>query len=117
MVVGDAQPYIACLVTLDDEALPAWLAERTASRPMPRRRGRARTPTCMAEIQPAVDDANKAVSKAESIKRFTILAVDLTEESGAAHPVAQAQAQRRHEGVRRRRRRPLQLIPHAGGPA
>ena len=26
MVVGDAQPYIACLITLDEEALPAWLA-------------------------------------------------------------------------------------------
>src|SRR4029079_9864771 len=28
MVVGDRQPYIAALVTLDPEALPAWAAER-----------------------------------------------------------------------------------------
>ena len=28
MVVGDRQPYIAALITLDPEALPAWAAER-----------------------------------------------------------------------------------------
>jgi long-chain acyl-CoA synthetase len=43
-------------------------------------------PDVIAEIQSAVDDANKAVSKAESIKRFKILAVDWTEESGALTP-------------------------------
>jgi long-chain acyl-CoA synthetase len=43
-------------------------------------------PDVIAEIQLAVDDANKAVSKAESIKRFKILAVDWTEESGALTP-------------------------------
>ena len=109
MVVGDAQPYIACLVTLDDEALPAWLT--THGKPAMSLAEAAEDADVIAEIQSAVDDANKAVSKAEAIKKFKILAVDWTEESGAADPVAQAQAQRRDEGVRGRRRRPLQLNP------
>jgi long-chain acyl-CoA synthetase len=84
MVVGDAQPYIACLVTLDEEALPAWLtAHGKAGMALV---DAAQDPDVIAEIQLAVDDANKAVSRAESIKRFHILAVDWTEESGALTP-------------------------------
>ena len=33
-------------------------------------------------MQAAVDDANKAVSRAESIRRFRILDVDFTQEKG-----------------------------------
>jgi long-chain acyl-CoA synthetase len=84
MVVGDAQPYIACLVTLDDEALPAWLA--THGKAGMSLSEAAQDADVIAEIQLAVDDANKAVSKAEAIKRFKILAVDWTEESGALTP-------------------------------
>jgi long-chain acyl-CoA synthetase len=84
MVVGDAQPYIACLVTLDEEALPAWL--QTHGKPAMSLAEATEDPDVIAEIQLAVDDANKAVSKAESIKRFKILAVDWTEESGALTP-------------------------------
>jgi long-chain acyl-CoA synthetase len=84
MVVGDAQPYIACLITLDDEALPAWLASHgKAGLSLGEA---AEDPDVIAEIQLAVDDANKAVSRAEAIKRFKILAVDWTEESGALTP-------------------------------
>jgi long-chain acyl-CoA synthetase len=43
-------------------------------------------PDVLEEIQSAVDAANKAVSKAESIKKFKILAVDWTEETGALTP-------------------------------
>ena len=46
----------------------------------------AEDPDVLAEIQHAVDDANKAVSKAEAIKKFRILPVDWTEESGALTP-------------------------------
>ena len=57
MVVGDAQPYIAALVTLDEEALPAWAEQhgkpgltvarrgRGRRRAWPRSRGRSTTPT------------------------------------------------------------------------
>jgi long-chain acyl-CoA synthetase len=46
----------------------------------------AEDPDVLAEIQVAVDDANKAVSKAEAIKKFKILTVDWTEDSGALTP-------------------------------
>jgi long-chain acyl-CoA synthetase len=39
-----------------------------------------------AEIEGAVDDANKAVSKAESIRKFRILATEWTEEGGQLTP-------------------------------
>ena len=84
MVVGDAQPYIACLVTLDEEALPAWLEQR--GKPAMSAAEAAEDPDVLAEIQTAVDDANKAVSKAEAIKKFKILAADWTEETGALTP-------------------------------
>jgi long-chain acyl-CoA synthetase len=84
MVVGDAQPYIACLVTLDEEALPAWL-EQQGKAALPLAEAVA-DPDVLAEVQRAVDDANKAVSKAEAIKKFKILAMDFTEENGALTP-------------------------------
>ena len=84
MVVGDAQPYIACLVTLDEEALPAWLQQH--GKPAMSVAEAAEDPDVLAEIQSAVDDANKAVSKAEAIKKFRILTVDWTEDSGALTP-------------------------------
>jgi long-chain acyl-CoA synthetase len=85
MVVGDGKPYIACLVTLDEEALDAWKARRP-------RLANATTadliqdPELIAEIQTAVDEANKAVSRAESIRRFSVLPVDFTEQSGHLTP-------------------------------
>jgi len=39
-----------------------------------------------AEIQAAIDDANRAVSQAESIRKFTVLPADWTEESGHLTP-------------------------------
>jgi long-chain acyl-CoA synthetase len=84
MVVGDAQPYIACLITLDEEALPAWLEQH--GKPAMDVAAAAEDPDVLAEIQSAVDDANKAVSRAEAIKKFKILPVDWTEETGELTP-------------------------------
>ena len=76
MVVGDNQPFIAALVTVDPDALKAWVANN-------KKDGASindlvNDPDLIAVIQTAVDDANKAVSKAESIRKFTILATDFT---------------------------------------
>ncbi|HEU4913414.1 MAG TPA: AMP-dependent synthetase/ligase [Actinomycetes bacterium] len=84
IVVGDAQPYIACLVTLDAEALPAWAEQRGKGSLSVH--DAASDPDLLAEIQGAVDEANKAVSRAEAIKKFKVLPVDWTEESGALTP-------------------------------
>ena len=81
MVVGDGKPYIAALITVDPEALGPW-AERHG-KPADATVGTLRDdPDLIAAVQEAVDDANKAVSRAESIRKFRILSGDFTQESG-----------------------------------
>ena len=85
LVVGDGRPYVACLITLDPEAVRIWLARR--NRPVDTSLSQLTDdPDLIAELQTAVDDANKAVSRAESIKRFHVLATDFTEEAGYLTP-------------------------------
>jgi long-chain acyl-CoA synthetase len=85
MVVGDNRPYIASLITLDPESLEHW--KRQHGRPASTAATDLKDdPELIAEIQAAVDDANKAVSRAESIRRFRILDSDFTEASGHLTP-------------------------------
>jgi long-chain acyl-CoA synthetase len=87
MVVGEGRPYIACLVTLDPETLELW--KRHHRRPAGATPSDLATdPQLIKEIQLAVDEANKAVSRAESIRRFGILGTDFTEASGQLTPSA-----------------------------
>jgi long-chain acyl-CoA synthetase len=85
LVVGDQKPFVAALITIDPESFPTWLEKN----------GRPADTTVAdvlddadlrAEIQTAVDDANKAVSKAESIRKFAILPEDWTEAGGQLTP-------------------------------
>jgi long-chain acyl-CoA synthetase len=85
MVVGDDRPYVAVLVTIDEETLPYWKKQH----------GKADDatlaelkddPEFVADIQQAVDEANKAVSRAEGIRRFRILETDFTEAGGQLTP-------------------------------
>ena len=85
MVVGDAKPYIAALITLDPEALAAW-AGLNGVDPGITLAQAANDERIQAEIAAAVAEANKAVSQAEAIKRHTILEVDWTEEAGHLTP-------------------------------
>lgn len=84
MVVGDNKPFIAALITLDLDALKPWVAihkkEWTSVTEL------AKDPDLIAVIQTAVDDANKAVSRAESIRKFTILPTDFTIAGGHLTP-------------------------------
>jgi len=85
LVVGDGRPYVACLITLDPEAIHTWLARR--NRPADTSLSHLTDdPDLIAELQAAVDDANKAVSRAESIRRFRILDTDFTEQAGYLTP-------------------------------
>jgi long-chain acyl-CoA synthetase len=83
MVVGDQKPYIACLVTIDAEAVAPWASAKGKPTDVSSLVG---DPDLIAEIQGAVDEANKAVSKAEAIRRFSILPGDWTEEGGQLTP-------------------------------
>ncbi len=84
IVVGDGKPYIAALVTIDEEMYPAWAGNHGLDGvPFASARGDERV---LAEIQRAVDEANTAVSKAESIRKFAVLESDFTEESGHLTP-------------------------------
>ncbi len=85
MVVGDRQPFVAALITLDEEALPGWLAGK--GRPTTATAAELRDdPELNADVQRAVDEANQSVSRAESIKVFRILARDFTEATGEMTP-------------------------------
>ena len=81
MVVGDSKPYIAALITLDAETLGPW-AERHRKPAGATSATLREDPDLIAAVQEAVDDANKAVSRAESIRKFRILSGDFTQESG-----------------------------------
>ena len=76
MVVGDNQPFIAALVTIDQDALKGWVVNHKKDGAS--MSDLANDPDLIALIQTAVDDANKAVSRAESIRKFVILPTDFT---------------------------------------
>jgi long-chain acyl-CoA synthetase len=85
LVVGDAKPYIAALIAEDPETFAQWRAEH----------GKPETatmadlgddPALRAEIQGAVDYANRAVSQAEAIKKFAIVSGEFTETGGQLTP-------------------------------
>jgi long-chain acyl-CoA synthetase len=75
MVVGDKRPYVAALITLDPEALPAWAAERGLPTDMA---ALAQTDEVRELVQGIVDEVNAERSRYEQIKRFAILPRDFT---------------------------------------
>jgi long-chain acyl-CoA synthetase len=85
MVVGDARPFIGVLITLDREALPGWQERNGVAADTPIGE-LIKNPTLVAEIEKEVENANKAVSKAEQIKKVRILEEDWTQESGELTP-------------------------------
>ncbi|MFB9835124.1 AMP-dependent synthetase/ligase [Actinoallomurus acaciae] len=85
MVVGDRRPFIAALITIDERALAEWKAAN--GRPAGATIADLRDdPRLRAAVQEAVDDANRAVSRAESIRSFRILPRDFTEPTGELTP-------------------------------
>jgi len=85
LVVGDARPFIGALVTIDTEAFTPWKVQANK----PRTASVAdlfEDPDLLAALQPAVDDANKAVSSAEAIKKIRVLTADFTEEGEELTP-------------------------------
>lgn len=85
VVVGDQKPFISALVTLDGEMLPTWLGNNGLPADMSLAEA-AKNPAVRAEVQRAIDGANANVSRAESIRKFTILPTEWSEASGHLTP-------------------------------
>lgn len=84
LVVGEGRPYVAALLTLDEEVLPGWL-ERNGLTGLSREELHSHE-LLQSELQAAVDLANSEVSRAESIRRFHVLPEDFTEQNGYLTP-------------------------------
>jgi long-chain acyl-CoA synthetase len=83
LVVGDAKPYIAALITLDPVEIGRWAEQRRI----------AEDPAALAAddrvrelLQGVVDEANRERSRFEQVKRFAILPRDFTMEAGEITP-------------------------------
>ncbi|WP_070380783.1 AMP-dependent synthetase/ligase [Rhodococcus sp. WMMA185] len=85
IVVGDQQPFIGALITIDADSVPAW-NERHDKPADTNVADLATDADLVAEIDAAVSEANKLVSHAEAIKKFRVLPVDFTEETGELTP-------------------------------
>ncbi|MBB1197498.1 AMP-dependent synthetase/ligase [Curtobacterium flaccumfaciens] len=85
VVVGEGKPFVAALVTLDREMLPGWCESRGIT-PALSGREAAYDERVLSAVQEAIDAANGRVSRAESVRSFTILDTDLTEASGHLTP-------------------------------
>jgi long-chain acyl-CoA synthetase len=85
MVVGDKQPFIGALITIDPEFFPSW--KESHGKPAGAEvADLIEDAELLAEIQAVVDEANKSVSKAEAIRKFRVLPIDFTEAGGEMTP-------------------------------
>ncbi len=84
IVVGDQKPFVAVLLTLDEEMWPLW-AKTHGVEGVSLEQARTH-PKVLEALQEAVDRANDAVSKAESIRKFVVLSGDFTEANGYLTP-------------------------------
>lgn len=84
VVVGDQRPFIAALITLDDEMMQIWLKNKGL--PAMTVSEAVRNPEIRASLSQAIERANEGVSRAESIRKFEILSTDFTEANGLMTP-------------------------------
>jgi long-chain acyl-CoA synthetase len=83
-VIGDRRAYLTALIVLDPDVGRAWA--RTHGLGTVPLDELVRHPHLVADIQRSVDLANAEVSQAEAIKKFRILPVEWTAESGELTP-------------------------------
>ena len=85
VVIGDAKPFVAALVSLDPEMVPVWGANNGLEANL-NLEAAAKHPIVLAEIQRVVNEVNANFSTAEQIRKFEILPQELTEASGHLTP-------------------------------
>ncbi|MFE3901688.1 AMP-dependent synthetase/ligase [Streptomyces sp. NPDC059153] len=84
MVVGENRSFITALITLEPDGLAHW-RQMKKKQDVPIRELVA-DEELRSALQRAVDEANRLVSRAESIRKFAVLPGDFTEESGHLTP-------------------------------
>ncbi|WP_372348127.1 long-chain fatty acid--CoA ligase [Streptomyces sp. KL116D] len=84
LVVGDNRPYVAALITLDQEAVASWLAlkGRTPEEPAVL----VTDEQLLGHVRRAISRANTRVSRAESIRAFRVLTGDFTADESLLTP-------------------------------
>ncbi|GAB3180855.1 AMP-dependent synthetase/ligase [Nesterenkonia halophila] len=92
VVVGDDRPFVAALITLDAEAVASWSA--AAGHEEMSLSEAAEHSAVRVQVQQAVDAANEAVSRAESVRTFRILPLEFSEETGHVTPSQKLQRHR-----------------------
>lgn len=92
VVVGDDRPFVAALITLDAEAVASWSA--AAGHEEMSLGQAAEHPAVREQVQQAVDAANEAVSRAESVRTLRILPLEFSEETGHVTPSQKLQRHR-----------------------
>ncbi|MEV6940874.1 AMP-binding protein [Streptomyces sp. NPDC051172] len=85
IVVGDNRPFVAALITLDPDSVAHWLTVRKLPADTPLSQV-VRDPRMRADVQKAVDYANEAVSRAESVRAFALVEGEFTEDNGLLTP-------------------------------
>jgi long-chain acyl-CoA synthetase len=85
VVVGEGKPFVAAIVTLDREMLPGWCEARGIAPALSPQQA-AHDERVQQAVQEAVDTANARVSRAESVRSFSVVDADLTEASGHLTP-------------------------------
>ncbi|MFI5758287.1 AMP-dependent synthetase/ligase [Streptomyces sp. NPDC051569] len=84
MVVGDNRSYVTALITLEPDGLAHWREmKRKQAVPLA---DLVEDEDLLSTLQRAVNEANRLVSRAESIRRFRVLTADFTEEGGHLTP-------------------------------
>jgi long-chain acyl-CoA synthetase len=93
VAVGDQRPFIAGLITLDEDGLAAW--KKSAGKPATATPAQLRDdPDLLAQLQAAVDEANATVSTAEQMRKFRVLSSDLTEANDYLTPTLKVRRSR-----------------------
>ena len=93
VVIGDKQPFISALISLDPEMLPVW-AKGNGIESADTIYEAIANPKIREAIQQKVDQVNKKFSSAEQIKKFAFIASELTEASGHMTPSLKVKRER-----------------------
>ncbi|ORT56727.1 AMP-dependent synthetase/ligase [Streptomyces sp. CB03238] len=84
VAIGDRRPYVTALLVLDEEAAPLWArANGIATSGLEEL---SRHPEVLAALDKAVAEANTALSRAEQVKKYRVVAGPWTAESGELTP-------------------------------